>query len=309
MKRIAGQAKSILLDKPLKEFDLIVSRSVETEAIGAVCLALGPYRNLTTLTASLLFLHPDCHVLNHAGRRIFGDRRLDFIGSYSAERFGRFVQYALHISRNGRRGNYGGSITRAHAFADNQKMRELLPGRGMNPAKECGKALFWKESLRTSNSMRNMDTDLKTIFKDNHKLRFLMPVRNPMDCAASNFKTGHARIFPDPNAGASVENTLKSVLDEIIRFKDLEVRYPDRFFHYFEYDDRKKTLERMASFLGLQATEDWIADSLQVFEINAGYEHSAGLVSLYREYVERECSRHPDFAERLLRFSPGQGGK
>ena len=157
--------------------------------------------------------------------------------------------------------------------------------------------------------MRKMNTDLKTIFKENHKLRFLMPVRNPMDCAASNFKTGHARIFQDPNAGASVENTLKSVLDEIIRFKDLEVRYPDRFFCYFEYDDRKETLERMASFLGLQATEDWIADSLQVFDINAGYEHPAGLVSLYRKCVERKCSHHPDFAERLLRFSPGQGGK
>ena len=294
----------MLLDKPVKEYDLIVSRSVETEAIETVCLALGPYRNLTTLTASLLFLHPDCHVLNHAGRRIFGDRRLDFIGNYSTERFGRFVQYALHISRKGRRGNYGGSITRSHAFADNEKMMALLQSGGMNLTKGDGKALFWKESLRTSNRMRRLNTDLNAVFKENHKLRFLMPVRNPMDCAASNFKTGHARIFQDPNASASVENTLKSVLDEIIRFKNLEVKYPDRFFYYFEYDDRKETLERMADFLGLQATEDWIADSLQVFETNAGYEHSAGLVSLYRDCVERECSGHPDFAERLLRFSP-----
>ena len=292
----------------MKEYDLIASRSVETEAIGTVCLALGPYRNLTTLTASLLFLHPDCHVLNHAGRRIFGDRRLDFIGDYSAERFERFLRYALHISRKGRRGNYGGSITRSHAFADNEKMRALTRSGGMTRAKGGGKALFWKESLRTSNRMRRSNTDLQTIFNENHKLRFLMPVRNPMNCAASNFKTGHARIFQDPNAGASVESTLKSVLDEIIRFKDLEARYPDRFFYYFEYDDRKETLVRMADHLGLEATDDWIADSLQVFEINAGYEHPKGLVSLYREYVERECSGHPDFAERLLRFSPGGGG-
>ena len=41
----------------------------------------------------------------------------------------------------------------------------------------------------------------------------------------------------------------------------------------------------MAGHLGLEATDDWIADSLQVFEINAGYEHPKGLVSLYREYV------------------------
>ena len=188
----------------MKEYDLIASRSVETEAIGTVCLALGPYRNLTTLTASLLFLHPDCHVLNHAGRRIFGDRRLDFIGDYSAERFERFLRYALHISRKGRRGNYGGSITRSHAFADNEKMRALTRSGGMTRTKGGGRALFWKESLRTSNRMRRSNTDLQNIFNENHKLRFLMPVRNPMDCAASNFKTGHARIFQDPNAEGPV---------------------------------------------------------------------------------------------------------
>ncbi len=296
------------MDKPIKEYDLLLARSVETEAIETVCLALGPYRNLTTLTASLLFLHPDCHVLNHAGKRIFGDQRLDFIGNYSAERFERFVQYALLICRKGRRGNYGGSITHSHAFADNEKMRRFWRKSRVNLVNGDGKALFWKESLRTSNRMRRSKPDLDSVFKENHKLKFLMPVRNPMDCAASNFKTGHSRIFADNDASAHVENTLKAVLDEFIWFKELEVRHPDRFFYYFENDDREDTLARMADFLGLEATQGWIADSLQVFEINPGYEHPDGLVSVYREYVERKFSGFPDFAARLLRFSPGAGG-
>ena len=303
------------MDKPVKEYDLLLSRSVETEAIETVCLALGPYRNLTTLTASLLFLHPDCHVLNHAGKRIFGDQRLDFIGNYSAERFERFLRYALHISRKGRRGNYGGSITYSHAFADNEKMRGFWRKSRMNPVKGDGKALFWKESLRTSNRMRRSKADLDSVFKENHKLKFLMPVRNPLDCAASNFKTGHARIFADKNASGCVENTLESVLDEIIRFKELEVRHPDRFFYYFEDDDRRETLAGIADFLGLEATQGWVADSLQVFTINPGYKHPDGLVSVYREYVEKKFSNFPDFAERLLRLSrwggavDGTGGR
>jgi hypothetical protein len=69
-------------------------------------MTLGPYRNLTTLTASVLFLHPNCQVLNHAGNRIFGDEELDFIANYNNEIFEAFTRYAIYISQKGTRGDY-----------------------------------------------------------------------------------------------------------------------------------------------------------------------------------------------------------
>ena len=65
--------------------DLRTSRYLDIQDIESVCLTLGPYRNLTTLTASVLFLHPNCQVLNHAGIRIYGNRQIDFLWDYNNE--------------------------------------------------------------------------------------------------------------------------------------------------------------------------------------------------------------------------------
>ena len=91
--------------------DLVASRSLDIRDCETVCLALGPYRNLTTLTAATLFLHPNCQVLNHAGNRIYGNEEVDFLSNYSKERFDRFIQFATQISIQGARGDVGGSIT------------------------------------------------------------------------------------------------------------------------------------------------------------------------------------------------------
>lgn len=75
---------------------------------------LGPYRNLTTLTASVLALHPHVQVLNHAGRRLLKQPELDFITEPST--WNRFCEVALAESRGGTAGLHGGSITHSHAF-------------------------------------------------------------------------------------------------------------------------------------------------------------------------------------------------
>src|SRR5689334_13648080 len=85
--------------KMADNIDLILSSFIDISECKSVCLALGPYRNLTTLTAATLFLHPNCQVLNHGGMRIFGNLQVDFLSNnYSEERFNRFVQYAIRIS-------------------------------------------------------------------------------------------------------------------------------------------------------------------------------------------------------------------
>ena len=45
------------------------SQRVDLSRVRNVVMALGPNRNMTTLTASLIALHPSCQVLNNAGNR------------------------------------------------------------------------------------------------------------------------------------------------------------------------------------------------------------------------------------------------
>ena len=170
--------------------DLLRSRSLNITNCKSVCLALGPYRNLTTLTAATLFLHPNCQVLNHAGSRIYGNNHVDFLSDYSEERLNHFIQFAIRISGKGRRGNYGGSITYSHAFDSKYEIKNKFVKSSLELEKKQIKCLFWKESLLTSNLIREKNVDLCSIFEKDDRLRFLMPIRNPLDCAMSNLKTG-----------------------------------------------------------------------------------------------------------------------
>jgi len=155
----------------------------------------GPRGNLTTLTAAVLFLHPECQVLNHGGRRIYGNKPVDFFTDYSDEKFKRFIQYSIRISK-GFRKKVGGSIIHSHAFDSKYKTEEVYEKSGLGLVKEHIRSLFWKESHETSNVIRERHVDLGAIFKQNEPLRFLQPIRNPMDCAISNLKnTGHMRAF------------------------------------------------------------------------------------------------------------------
>ena len=84
----------------------------------------GPYRNLTTLTASVAALHPNCQVLNHAHERILPHREVDFFSDYTSDKWNRFLQYGLRISLGGERGRTGGSIVHSHAF-DHGNVKDL----------------------------------------------------------------------------------------------------------------------------------------------------------------------------------------
>ena len=68
---------------------------VDVDAVRTVCLMLGPYRNLTTLTAAIVGLHPNCQVLNHGGMQVFRNNTINFLGDYSDERFEAFIRFAV----------------------------------------------------------------------------------------------------------------------------------------------------------------------------------------------------------------------
>jgi hypothetical protein len=263
---------------------------------------LGPYRNLTTLTAATLFLHPNCQVLNHAGKRIFGRPYLDFLSGYSKRKFERFVKFALEISSSGARGDYGGSITLSHAFADRPAMQDTYTRSGLPLVKTSVLALVWKESYLTSSHIRDAAVELAPIFAANSQLRFLLPIRNPLDCAESNIKTGKYRMFPGVTRGASVSDVARAILDEILWYANLSSGHQGRFFHFFEHEIGRDMLERLARFLELPPDESWLSDALTVMRTTPGYEHDGDVLAAYRADVSARFGPFPELERGLLRF-------
>jgi hypothetical protein len=300
------QVKKFIDESKLKltdTLDLIKSRSIDVSECETVCLALGPRGNLTTLTAATLFLHPDCQVLNHGGARVYGNRQIDFLSDYSGEKFKQFTQFAIRISTKGYRGDRGGSITYSHAFDSQYKTKEVFQKTGTGLVKNHIRCLFWKESHRTSNVIHDKHVDLGNIFKKNDKLRFLLPIRNPMDCAMSNVNTGRVSLFKGMNKNTPVGDVTRAVLDEIVWIAGLKELNPDRFFYYFEHDISKKMLVDLATFLKLDPNETWLSDALAIMKTKPSYEHDSKLSTFYREYVTNKFSQFPAMSEGLLLFS------
>ena len=285
-----------------KSRDIAAARKVPIEDIRTVCLFLGPYRNLTTLSASILFLHPNCQVLNHAANRIFGDPRLDFLDGYDDAKFDTFVRYAIRASAGGGRGKLGGSITFSHAFDQEHVTRDLFASTGGQLVKTTIRSLVWKESLRTSNRIRETKIDLARVFERNSRLRFLLPIRNPIDCAFSNRKSGHVNLFAGLDDDSPIERVVEAILDEIAWVRKNQRSYPERFFIYFEPEFDANTVVQLAEFLQLEPKDDWKQNALSAFEIKKRYEHPEPLVTHYRQAVQGRFSDDAEFANRLLRF-------
>ena len=263
-----------------------------------VGLILGPYRNLTTLTASALSLHPECQVLNHAGRRLVKGRR-DFITHPDAHHLDRFCQAALEASTTGRRGHYGGSIQFSHAF-DREQIRQLYQDRyGDQVIKERVRVLVWKESGDVTELIRSDADRIFRLLDNEPRLRYLMPVRHPLDCAQSNVRTGHANGI----SGADPTD-VSSVLDRIVEvigwFAELMERYPDRFFMFFQNDDRSDICDGFVRLLELDDDAEWRAAVDTAFDVQgATYSGGSELYASFDESVRRYLSELPDVARRL----------
>jgi hypothetical protein len=283
--------------------DLIESENIDIKDCTTVCLALGPYRNLTTITAASLFLHPDCQVLNHAGNRIFGNKEIDFLSDYSKEKLDRYIRFAIQISQGGQRGGYGGSIVHSHAFDSQYEMKEIFEKTGFDLVKNNIKCLFWKESLATSYLIRENQVDLGKIFSREKRLKFLMPVRNPMDCATSNLKTNLHKRIKGIGENPSFDEVLNVVLNELFWFETLRQTYPDRFFYFFEHSFSRETLMELADFLDLSEDENWVANASAAMVFQSHYQYDRAILDHYEDLVKRKFSPYPELIRQLLIFS------
>ena len=269
----------------------------------SVCIFLGPYRNLTTLTAALLSLHPRCQVLNHSGFHILEEDQLNFFKNSSPAIFRKFLQYIVTESQRGTAGDDGGSITLSHAFRS-VPMREAYGARfGDELYKSDAECFVWKESLAVSNYLRAQNVPIDGLLARNQHVRFLLPIRNPMDCAISNVRTGHGKRF-DQVQRQDFRDVLKAVVREIDWFHRLSRAYPDRFFSFCEYEVDASLLASLAEFLSIEADPRWIRDALHCYDVKASYDHSAEHVAELQRLIDDHFADDAEFAGRLKKFLP-----
>jgi len=299
---IRRKLESRRLEKEKQE-DLRACQTIDISQLRTVCLALGPYRNLTTLTASILFLHPHCQVLNHGGARIFEDPELDFLLHPDRKTTDNFLRYAIQISTKGQRGKTGGSIVHSHAFDEKHKLGRLYREHfGDRLIKDEIHSLFWKESLRTSLHLRKHSIDLEQLFFTEPRLRFLLPIRNPLDSATSNLRTGHAKLF-GLGKSPDITRVLDAILDEILWVMEKQDQYPARFFHFLENDFGSEQAQALAAFLDLDANPAWVSVVQEAFDIDKHYSHPKELTQHYTVAVQQRFSPWPKLQEKLLAFA------
>ena len=277
------------------------SKKVKNIDIKTICLILGPYGNLTTLFSSILYLHPSVNVLNHAGIRIYGNKDLDFLLNNKKRVIENFIRFSIVISSKGEAGPYGGSITHSHAF-QSSKVKALLLTDNKKKKNSQIRSIIWKESLLNSNIIHSKRFDLHSLMKKEKRLRFLLPIRNPLDCVVSNMKTGHYKKFKNIDSQSTSYDVLEKVLDEIYLFKLKNKKFPDKYFYFFENDLSEDIFVDVAKFLKIKPDKNWVINAKSLFVVKLGYNHDNNFVKFYKESIEKKFSSFPLFMKKLQSF-------
>ena len=285
-----------------QEREIRRSIDIDISDIKTICLVFGPYRNLTSLSAAMAVLHPNCQVLNHAKRRILPHKKVNFFMRYSETRFNSFIKYAIHLSLSGKRGLVGGSVLHSHAF-DKLDVKEKYKNRfGDKLLKEKINCLFWKEGLHLQNHFLENNINTIDLINKNKKIVFILPIRNPLDCAMSNQNTGMSNIFHHINPNSTYQEILKSVLDNFLLFFNYQKKLSSNFFHYYQHSFNESTLKEFCNYLDLPFDERWKNDVLDIYNIKESYPHKKEDIDFYEEYVSTNFKDFPDEMEKLLQF-------
>ncbi|MBA3324983.1 MAG: hypothetical protein H0T41_06875 [Rhodobacteraceae bacterium] len=270
------------------------------DRIATVVLPLGPYRNLTTMTAALFAFHPNAVVLNHAADRVFGSR-YDPFDDLGPERWRAFKAGALRLLQHGRKSSYGGNVLFSHAFRGGS-LRHLYAARfGSTLLKPNATALFWKDSMRFQNRFLAGRPEIDAFIAANAQSVFLFPVRNPMDCARSNLATGHSRHLV-AKGDAQFGPVLTRILEALRWFRARERAAPERFWSFTEAELEDRFLDRFAAFCRLPCSAGWREDAPKTIEVAPRSEHAASSRDLYARLTAEFFADDPAMRARLERF-------
>ena len=146
----------------------------------SVGLMLCPNRNLTTLTAAVLSLHPHVQVLNHGFERLEAAGLLRFLRSGSDDDLEAFLRGAIGFSGYGRVGDYGGNILLSHAYKRPALRAAYARHYADAPVKPDIRCLVWKDGARLLEYLRANDIAVVGLAERLPRLRFLSPLRRPV---------------------------------------------------------------------------------------------------------------------------------
>lgn len=270
------------------------------DRIDTVVLPLGPYRNLTTMTAALFALHPQAVVLNHAAMRVFGTR-YDPFDDLSPARWRAFKALSTRLLRHGRKSSYGGNVLYSHAFRGGSLSLLYAERFGETLLKPAARTLFWKDSMRFQNRFESGDPSIEAWLAANDQTVFIFPVRDPMDCARSNRATGHWHHLV-PKDQAQFGPILRRVLEALRWFRRLERADPARFWSFTEAEIGPDFPERFAAFCRIARDPVWLADAPRAIQVVERSEHKTEHRALYAELLDEIFADDPEMRARLEVF-------
>ncbi len=278
------------------------SASSRLSDLRSLCFMVGPNRNLASLVALLIYLHKNGEAVNHAGSRIFPKKEIDIWHQCSENRFDLFCRYLEFLSSRGMRGQTGGSIRYSNAVADHPEAKQLVLNRFPDLNRRSPvHALVWKEPLMIYKFLASDGMKTVELLKCYQKIKLLLPVRNPLDCAISNKNLGERWL---KRAYGLTDFSLESVLEALFKiyhsFFTWSKTYPGRCMALFENECSENTLSQLAQFLSLEHDPAWIVDCLQVWKVNQHYRWEKSWLEYYKILCDRYFSDVPEIKNRFL---------
>jgi hypothetical protein len=248
--------------------------------VKSICILTVAVRSLSTLFSSACMLHPNITILNHYPL-INTNNKTNFLLDYSDKKVKNFIQTVDDINRNETHvPSKGGVITVSHAFKKGN-MSEVFYERYSKAEKENVRSIIWKDGSRNMSVIKKINVE--SVISKNKRIKFLMIIRNPMDCATSNSKPGYNQNFRKKDKF--------SILEELFErynwsFK-MEKKYPNNFFHFFEHEIGNDLLDNIQDFLKVPRDNQWREDFKKVWVILSKYNHENKFKNLYRQLINK----------------------
>ncbi len=242
--------------------------------VKTICITVVSSRNLTTLFSSICMFHPEIQILNHFPSINKSDST-NFLVEYSDAKIADFISKVDEINRKSLKiSGEGGVITKAHAFNSNTEMKNEFFKRFKNEQKVNYKSIIWKDSFRNHTLVRKNFAEL---IDKTDMLRFLLIVRNPMDCATSCSSPGYNAMFEKPDK----ESILNELFERYKWFFECEKRYPKFFMSFFEFEALDKA-DDLQEFLQVNQSSQWKKDFEKFWIMQKTYNHTVKFKNQYK---------------------------
>lgn len=217
------------------------------------------------------------------------------------------MQTAVRLSQGGTRGGYGGDVRLSHVFDSNSLKQIYFENFGDRVLAENKNitTLLWKDSMRITNYMLKSGINPGEIANKVPGIKFLVPIRNPIDCAVSNIKTGHDRHLI-PQNDINEETVIYRILDLLRWFDDQSRIAPDSFFFFTEREMNNETAKKMCQFIGIEYRNYWGNSILDNLNIRSGYSHNRMVKASYKEMIKNIFSVKNPIREKLLELEEGE---